>query len=267
MNVLRRKVRGAEARYGDAGPRDAPVLLALPGYPDNYRVFERLAAALPAWRLVAVDWPGSGRSAPVDGVLGPTARAAWLGSFLDELGVERCTLFGHDMGALPALCFARDVPHRAARVFVAHALLCNDEPTSAAIRIMRAGRLYRVAMPLAPGLIFERCMATFLEAPLGTELRRDMREDFVRAGAPATLASVCAAYDAELPGALASFASIRAPVHAIWGDAETHFPVGHARALAAARPGTTVRLVKGGHWMVHERAAAVAEEIAALASR
>jgi pimeloyl-ACP methyl ester carboxylesterase len=255
------RVRGAEVSYSATGPRQAPALIALHGYPDSSRIFGRLLAELPDRRAIAVDWPGQGRSERVTPCDGPTERAAWVADVLDALGIERCALLGHDMGALPALCFARDFGARAEHVFLANALLSNDAPTSLAIRVMRSAKAYRLALPFLGGLVFERCLRTFLEAPLTHELRDELRSDFVRPESLRALVAACDAYDAELPGILGTMESVKAPVHALWGTRERHFPEEHARALASVLPSTTVDVIEGGHWMVHERPAEVAAAI------
>ncbi len=263
MNASAR-VRGAHVALLDSGPRDAPTLVALHGYPDTAPIYARLAHALEGVRVIAPDWPGQGESAPISACAGPTERAAWVRDLLDELGITRCTVFGHDMGALPALALARDHGDRVASVIVANALLANDAPTSLAIRVLRVGRTYRLALPLFGPLVFARSLATFLDGPLEPELEQELRRRFVRRTTLATVTAACTAYDVELRGSPASFAPRATPTFALWGTRDRHFPIEHAHALRRVVPDAELTPIAGGHWMVYENVEAVAARIAAI---
>jgi pimeloyl-ACP methyl ester carboxylesterase len=255
-------VRGAPTKVLDSGgARDAPVLLALHGYPDTGRIFTRLAAALGTVRVIAPDWPGQGESEPIDACFGPTERAAWIVDLLDALGVERCSVFGHDMGALPALALARDHAPRVRAVVVANALLSNEAKTSLAIRVLRTSGAYRVAIPHLGPVVFARCLASFLEHPLDPVLASDLRRSFLRPSALATITRACSAYDRELPGFLRTLGTIATPVHALWGSHAPHFAFDHASALQRAVPRATLAQLPGSHWMVHERAGTIAYHV------
>lgn len=68
-------------------------------------------------RVIAWDAPGYGQSTPLP-MPAPTARdyAARLGQLLDALGIERCVLVGHSLGALTAAAFAQGQPQRVSRL-------------------------------------------------------------------------------------------------------------------------------------------------------
>lgn len=68
-------------------------------------------------RVIAWDAPGYGQSTPLP-MPAPTAGdyAARLGQLLDALGVERCVLVGHSLGALAAAAFAQRQPQRVSRL-------------------------------------------------------------------------------------------------------------------------------------------------------
>jgi pimeloyl-ACP methyl ester carboxylesterase len=57
------KIDGLSIFYREAGPKDAPALLLLHGFPSSSRMFEPLFARLSdRYRLVAPDYPGFGHS-------------------------------------------------------------------------------------------------------------------------------------------------------------------------------------------------------------
>lgn len=108
-------LRLAARAWGRPGRR--PVL-ALHGWLDNAASFDRLAPLLPDWHIVALDFPGHGRSQHrppgvayhfVDYV-GDVVAAA------DALGWKRFSLLGHSLGAGVASFVAATIPERVARL-------------------------------------------------------------------------------------------------------------------------------------------------------
>src|SRR4030088_458674 len=57
-------VDGIDIAYREAGPKDAPVLLLLHGFPTSSRMFRNLIPALAdRYHIIAPDYPGFGHSA------------------------------------------------------------------------------------------------------------------------------------------------------------------------------------------------------------
>jgi pimeloyl-ACP methyl ester carboxylesterase len=100
--------------YTDEGPAAAPPLLAVHGVPGSVRDFRYLAPHLTdALRLVRVDLPGFGGSAPgEDAVRTLAGRARVLTALADLLGFERFAVLGHSMGGATALVTAAGDPER-----------------------------------------------------------------------------------------------------------------------------------------------------------
>jgi pimeloyl-ACP methyl ester carboxylesterase len=101
--------------YTDEGAAAAPVLIAVHGIPGSVRDFRYLAPQLlPALRVVRVDLPGFGGSAPVaDAIRTLRGRARVVVALADALGIDRFTILGHSMGGGTALVVAAE---HAARV-------------------------------------------------------------------------------------------------------------------------------------------------------
>ena len=100
------------------GAADDPPVLALHGWLDNAASFQRLAPLLPGLQVVALDFPGHGRSPhyaaghPYHFLdLLPAALAA-----ADALGWGRFRLLGHSMGAGVASLLAGAFPDRVERL-------------------------------------------------------------------------------------------------------------------------------------------------------
>ena len=95
-------------------------------------------------RVIAWDAPGYGQSAPLPMAV-PDARdyAARLLHTLDALGIERCVLAGHSLGALTATAFAQAHPARVTRLVLlspAHGYGARPEQGQA----VRSKRLHRL---------------------------------------------------------------------------------------------------------------------------
>lgn len=96
-------VNGLDVFYREAGPKDAPVILLLHGYPTSSHMFRRLIPALAdQYRVVAPDHIGFGRSsAPSPDNFPYTfdALADVTAAFLQTVGVTRYTVYVQDYGA------------------------------------------------------------------------------------------------------------------------------------------------------------------------
>ena len=96
-------VDGLKIFYREAGPKDAPTILLLHGYPSSSRMFATLIPLLAdRYHLVAPDYPGFGESEPPGDVAHFGPRDAFyprfVGALLDELGVASAHLVGSSMG-------------------------------------------------------------------------------------------------------------------------------------------------------------------------
>ena len=115
-------VDGVEIFYREAGPKDAPVLLLLHGFPSSSHMFRNLIPRLAdAYRVVAPDYPGFGHSAVPD-----RARFAYtfdnyariVGRLTEELGLERYALYVMDYGAPIGFRLATAAPDKVTALIV-----------------------------------------------------------------------------------------------------------------------------------------------------
>ncbi len=100
-------------------------------------------------RVIALDMPGHGGSAPIEPGSMLPAFVEWLICALDDLGLDMANVAGHSMGALIAGGCAITAPERVRRVALLSAVHRRDEAASAAVRArameIAAGRLDRLA--------------------------------------------------------------------------------------------------------------------------
>ncbi|QTF92699.1 alpha/beta hydrolase [Halomonas sp. BM-2019] len=108
-------------REGNPGaPDQAPTLVLLHGISSSAGSWAKLAERLPGYRLLAWDAPGYGDSQPL-AMEAPTAAdyAARLEAWLAGLGVERCVMVGHSLGAMMAAAYLAAHSGRLAGVVLA----------------------------------------------------------------------------------------------------------------------------------------------------
>jgi pimeloyl-ACP methyl ester carboxylesterase/uncharacterized protein (DUF362 family) len=256
LPVCGRMVRVARVGAG----RETVVLLH--GYPETLQLFAKLATHLSATHsVIAFDWPGLGASEPWPGGARPEDLADQLVAVLDASGVARAHLVGSDMGGQPALVAASRHPDRVASVTVMNSLLFGDGETSWEIAVMRRTGLSLAAFHLVPGLVYQRCISTFLEdgETLSAELDADFFAAFSRRGVRDRLVRMCRDYDTSLPDLPGEYWAIRAPVRLVWASDDKHFPLGQAERFRRLRPETHLEVIEGAqHWMVVNHADRVA---------
>jgi pimeloyl-ACP methyl ester carboxylesterase len=97
------QIDGLDIFYREAGPKEAPTVLLLHGFPTSSHMFRHLIPALAdAFHLVAPDYPGFGYSAapPVDRFAYTFDHLAdVVDQFTERVGLTRYTLYVQDYGA------------------------------------------------------------------------------------------------------------------------------------------------------------------------
>lgn len=115
-------INGVEIFYREAGPKDAPVLVLLHGYPTSSHMFRNLIENLSnRYHLIAADYPGYGRSEQP-----PIAEFAYtfenysliIEELLKQLKVEKYSLYLMDYGAPVGWRIASKNPERIDTIIV-----------------------------------------------------------------------------------------------------------------------------------------------------
>lgn len=133
MNWTRANIRyesvgidGLDIFYREAGPRDAPVLLLLHGFPSSSRMYETLLPPLAdRYRLIAPDYPGFGHSTalpPNEFVYTFDRLAQVMTAFADRLELGRFALFVQDYGGPVGFRMAQAQPERIRGIVVQNAV-------------------------------------------------------------------------------------------------------------------------------------------------
>ena len=118
-------VDGLDVFYREAGPRDAPAVLLLHGFPTSSRMFRDLIPRLAdRFRVVAPDYPGFGHSAmPPREAFAYTFDnlAAVVSAFTGAVGLTRYALYVQDYGGPVGYRLAAAHPDRVTAIVVQNA--------------------------------------------------------------------------------------------------------------------------------------------------
>jgi len=262
--------------WGDAG---APPLLALHGWLDNAASFARLAPRLAArWRVVAPDLPGHGRSDHLPPAAGGYAFADYVRAVLDALdalGLARCALLGHSMGAGIASLVAAAAPGRVERLWLIEGLgPLGDDGAHTLQRFREALAAPADGKPLRRYAdVGQAVRARSVAGGLRAELARPIVERGLREAegggwqwrSDPRLTRPSAVRLAE-PQVRALLAGIEAPAALLLARPATpYLPEAMMRERAACVPRIAVAHLDGGHHLHLEHPAAVARWIGAAA--
>src|SRR5437870_6734957 len=116
------KVGGLDIFYREAGPKDAPAILLLHGFPTSSQMFRNLIPALAdKYRVVAPDYPGYGHSSmPSRDKFAYTFDnlAKVIDEFTEKVGLTKFALYVQDYGAPVGYRLAVQNPERITAIVV-----------------------------------------------------------------------------------------------------------------------------------------------------
>ena len=120
------QVDGWQQHYVDEGPRDGWPVLLLHGQPDWSYLYRKMIPTLvnAGYRAIAPDMIGMGRSdKPLNIHLHTAERHTdWLHEFIEELGLQKITLFCQDWGGAIGLLEVAEHPEHFKSVLAANAM-------------------------------------------------------------------------------------------------------------------------------------------------
>jgi pimeloyl-ACP methyl ester carboxylesterase len=265
------KVDGLDLFYREAGPRQAPVVLLLHGFPSSSFMFRNLIPLLAdRYRVIAPDYPGFGQSAfPVEN-LSFARIAEVMDGFTRALRLDRYALYIQDYGAPVGLRLALRHPERVTALIVQNGNAYEDglskdwaplkaywaEPT-------RANR-DRLRLWLTPEGTREQYVGgvpadqlprfspdtwtldwAYLRRPGSTEMQLDLFGDYRE-------------NVALYPRFQRFFRERRPPTLVVWGKHDVFFTVAGARAYRRDNPDAQIHLLDAGHFALETHAAEIA---------
>ncbi len=263
-----------EIFYREAGPRDAPVILLLHGFPTAGHMFRDLIPHLgDRYRVIAPDLPGFGNTiTPVRGRFEYTfdTLARSIGRFVDEIGLDRYALYVFDYGAPVGLRLAAAHPERVSAIITQNGNAYEEglsdawepwrtywrEPTQVNRDACRAS--------LSPEAIREG------QYRAGTAAGRVSPDGYTldiaymaRPGADEIQLDLILDYRTNValyPDFQRYLRTHRPPLLAVWGGNDRHFLPAGAEAYRRDLPDAEIHLLDTGHFALETHV----EEIAAL---
>jgi pimeloyl-ACP methyl ester carboxylesterase len=260
-------VEGLEIFYREAGPRDAPVVLLLHGFPSSSHMFRNLIPALAdRYRVIAPDLPGFGLSAmPAreDFAYGFARFAEIIGALLEQLRAERYALYVMDYGAPVGLRLALAHPDRVTALIVQNgnayaeglaefwtqtrALWAdNSETNRAAMRpfLTLEGTRFQYAAGVSDVTRLDPAAwlhdQLFLDRPGAIDVQFDIIYD----------------YRTNLefyPRFHTWFRAYQPPALIVWGANDPIFPPAAAKAFLRDLPAAELHLLDTGHFALEDR--------------
>ena len=275
------EIQGLSVFYREAGPKDAPVVLLLHGFPSSSRMWEPLLPLLSGGRrLIAPDYLGFGHSAcpaPSAFEYSFDRLADLMNALLDRLGVSCCVLFMQDYGGPVGFRMALARPERVEALIVQNAV-AHEEGLGP---LWETRRKYWAD----PAGEIERLKANFLSLE-ATRLRHVGASPNVERYDPDAwsdeYAFLCRPGQAEIQAAL--FLDYRAnvaaypdwgqwlrdnqpPLLVIWGRFDPSFTVAGALAYARDVRDAEIHVLDAGHFALDEAADDVALRVRAFLER
>lgn len=266
-----KRVGDVEVFYREAGPRDAPVLLLLHGFPTASHMFRDLIPLLAdRYRVIAPDLPGFGNT-----VAPPRAQFAYsfdrlaevVEGFVDAMGLSRYALYIFDYGAPTGLRLAMRHPERVSAIVTqnGNAYLeglsrewepwqaywrdpspANREACRAALSDAAIDVQYRQGAPaglVSPdGLTLDK---HFMRRPEAQEIQLDLILSY---------RTNVALY----PAFQAYFRAHRPPLLAVWGRNDPFFIPPGAEAYRRDLPEAEIHFLDTGHFALETHHAEIA---------
>lgn len=271
----------AEVFFREAGPRDAPVILLLHGFPTASHMFRDLIPLLAdRFRLVAPDLPGFGQTkTPSRGSFAYTfdALAGVIEGFTREMGLDRYSLYIFDYGAPVGLRLAMRHPERVTAIISqngnAYLEGFSDEwaPWQAYWQDPSPENRDACRPSLAPDTIRNWQYGTgadpALLSPDGYEL--DIAY-MARPGADEIQLDLILDYRSNValyPAFQAYFRDHQPPLLAAWGRHDPAFLPAGATAYLKDLPAAEVHLLDAGHFALETHATQIAALIRAFLNR
>ena len=207
------------------------VVLLLHGFPETIYAWEKIASDLSGdYEVHAFDWPGYGLSTrPADFGYAPRDYARVLRTYIEKAGIDRSklTIYGTDVGGLPALIAALEEPGIARAIIVGDfAPFDRPQYMQERLRAMKApetNEQMRAAFNAGRDEILENVMRRGLKPEeqfeISAAFKADMAQGWTRGAVTAAdaLARYYAHFTRDQNHLEANIERLKTPVQVVWG--------------------------------------------------
>jgi pimeloyl-ACP methyl ester carboxylesterase len=275
IHFSRIKANGLNIFYREAGPKDAPVILLLHGYPTSSHMFRNLIPVLSEkYHVIAPDLPGFGFSESkshdqfaytFDNL------AKTMQSFIDELGLKHFALYVFDYGAPTGYRLAMANPEKITALISQNGNAYEEglsegwnpiqryweQPTAAnrtALNdfVSKDATWYQYHEGVSdPALIAPEAYTMdqhFLDRPGNIDIQLDLLLDY---------RTNVALY----PKFQEYFRKYQPPFLAVWGNKDPYFLPAGAKAYQRDIPNATVKFYDTGHFALETNAQDIGNDI------
>jgi pimeloyl-ACP methyl ester carboxylesterase len=276
--------RGLRTHVALAGPEDGDPIVLVHGWPQHWWIWRGVLPALveAGYRCICVDLRGHGwTEAPPDGYEKEQFASDVLAA-VDELGIERFKLIGHDWGGFASFVIALRAPERVEKllaVSIVHPWIRREGgPAQQVKSLASASYQFVLSTPVVGPNVVRRLpfIDTILKVGSGGRMPEDVREKYWnRFKEPDRASGTSALYRTFLMRELQPILKGRyrdrrltVPTVLMYGDSD--------RVITAQRLGgfeqyaddmRLEQITDASHFLPDERPAAVAEQALALFSR
>jgi pimeloyl-ACP methyl ester carboxylesterase len=268
------RVDGVDMFYREAGPKTAPIVVLLHGFPTSSRMYRNLIPVLARrYRVIAPDYPGFGQSATPDRrqfAYRFSRYAELVDGLLTQLGAKRYALYVQDYGAPVGYRLALRHPERISALIVQNGNAYEEglgkfwEPLQA---YWADGSKER-RDALRAGLTLAATKSQYVDGV--RDISRIDPDSWVhdqalldRPGVDEIMLDLFKDYETNValyPKFQAFFRARRPPTLIVWGKNDVIFPAEGARPYLRDLPDAELHLLDTGHFALEDKG----DEIAGL---
>jgi pimeloyl-ACP methyl ester carboxylesterase len=261
------KIEGLDIFYREAGPKDAPTVLLLHGFPSSSFQYRNLIPALAdRYHVIAPDYPGFGNSSAPDHKAFAytfTHLTDVTEALLKQIGVSRYTIYIQDYGAPVGLRLALRHPDRVTGLIVQNGNAYKDgiqdfwkpvetlwaDPTAANRNALRKVLTLELTKwqylngSSEPSRVDPDTWLhdqTLLDRPGNDEIQLDLFYDYRN-------------NVAMYPEFQNFFRTRKPPTLIVWGANDEIFPAAGAKAYLRDNPKAELHLIDSGHFALEDR--------------
>ena len=263
MQEQQATVRGVPMRWTEVG-EGFPVVL-VHGIPTSPALWRQVLPQVQGGRCLAFELVGYGNSIPAgrDRDISVARQADYLLGWLEQLGVQRAVLVGHDLGGGVAQVAAVRAPRRCAGLVLANSI-CYDSWPIPSVRALRAARpvTARLPMPAFRALVGSLLARGHDEPAIARESLAIHLEPYQRHGGAAALAwQVRWLRTADTLAVADRLRDLRVPARVVWGAADPFQKLPYGERLAWDLRTELWPIEGGRHFVPEDHPARVADAI------